>query len=181
MPVDKDVPPIPQPQKDMPSRPRIARKTVPSVPEHDSHPKEADAAPKNLDDAYADDATRPVDDALSVRTRASESDAQSVMGMAIGDESSAVSPSPLSPPTTTSPRAQPGSRRSFAHCTSSYKPRAPPTVAVTAIIDDERAIPKACDRDRESGHWQLSTVTMRPVQMRASTLLHLPSNHYRAA
>ncbi|OSD02509.1 hypothetical protein PYCCODRAFT_1435499 [Trametes coccinea BRFM310] len=82
VPVDKDVPPLPQPQKDMPPVPE-SPKEAPAVPEHDGHSKEVDSAQKELEDAHADDATRPADDALSVRTRASESDAQSVMGMAM--------------------------------------------------------------------------------------------------
>ncbi|KAI0357549.1 hypothetical protein OH77DRAFT_1476284 [Trametes cingulata] len=73
MPLDKDVPPVPP----LPH----AQKDVPPVP-RTSEESKAGPEPKNLDDAYADHATRPADDALSVKTRASE-DAASVTGMAM--------------------------------------------------------------------------------------------------
>ncbi|KAI0822074.1 transport protein Avl9-domain-containing protein [Trametes gibbosa] len=68
LPVDKDVPPVP-----------TAHKDVPPIPVVESP---HDIAPKSFNDAYADDASRLADDALSVKTRASD-DAQSVLGMAM--------------------------------------------------------------------------------------------------
>ncbi|KAI0335696.1 hypothetical protein GY45DRAFT_1316388 [Cubamyces sp. BRFM 1775] len=88
---EKDVPPLPHANKDVPPVPPVSQgpATGPAgagTPEY-VHVDAEDAkefAPRNLDDAYAGDATRPhvADDALSVKTRASE-DAQSVMGMAM--------------------------------------------------------------------------------------------------
>ncbi|KAI8978701.1 transport protein Avl9-domain-containing protein [Trametes punicea] len=70
MPTEKEVPAVPQSLKD-----------VPPVPTDDIRSQE-ESVPKNLDEAYAEHATRPADDALSVATRVSE-DGQSVMGMAM--------------------------------------------------------------------------------------------------
>ncbi|KAI0769078.1 transport protein Avl9-domain-containing protein [Trametes elegans] len=89
VPEDKDVPPLPHVQKDVPpEEPKAAAPDPAPVQKADADKGEAgagDPVPKNLDEeAYADHATRPpADDALSIKTRASESDAQSVMGMAM--------------------------------------------------------------------------------------------------
>ncbi|KAI0632312.1 transport protein Avl9-domain-containing protein [Trametes polyzona] len=79
---DKDVPPRPDAQKDVPPVPPVP--PVPATPPmpHVESPKEI--AHKDLDEALAEHAARPApaDDAASVKTRASE-DALSVLGMAM--------------------------------------------------------------------------------------------------